>query len=145
MGVNHLAIEVSDIEAALGFYGKIFDVEVFRRDPDAAFLGMGDQFLVLVLGKAPHQPDIHRHFGLVVDDRSSARALAMAAGADMIESRFLDFRDPWGNFVQVVEYADIQFTKTHHVLRGMGLSHLTKSANALAELREKGMAPEGTA
>ena len=142
VGVNHLALEVGDVEAALAFYGQIFSFEVFRRTSDAAFITMGDQFLVLVLGDTPRPPDGHRHFGLVVDDRSSVRALAAAAGAEMIESRFLDFRDPWGNFIQVVEYADIQFTKAPHVLRGMGLGYLTKTSCALAELREKGMAPD---
>jgi hypothetical protein len=57
----------------------------------------------------------------------------------MIEGGFLDFRDPWGNFIQVVEYRDIQFSKTAAVLRGMGLEGLEKSAEARKELAEKGM------
>ena len=140
VGVNHIALEVGDIEAALAFYRKIFSFDLFRREPDAAFITMGDQFLVLVASETPHR-DEHRHFGLVVDNRSAVRALAAAAGATMIESRFLDFLDPWGNFIQVVEYGDVQFTKTPEVLKGMGLVDLHKTSGAIAELREKGMAP----
>jgi hypothetical protein len=76
---------------------------------------------------------------LVVDDRARVRELARAAGAEMIEGGFLDFRDPWGNFIQVVEYRDIQFSKTDAVLRGMGLERLGKSADAQKELVGKGM------
>jgi hypothetical protein len=98
---------------------------------------MGDQFIALVESGASHK-DTHRHFGLVVDDRSAVRELAKAAGADVVEGGFLDFRDPWGNRVQVVEYADIQFTKAPEVLRAMGLK-LEKSDKALKELAEKGI------
>jgi len=102
-----------------------------------AFIDMGDQFVALSRGR--HQrPDQDRHFGLVVDDRASVRELALAAGATMLEGEFLDFLDPWGNRIEVVEYADLQFTKSASVLHAMGL-HLTKSDQARKELREKGM------
>jgi len=140
VGINHVALEVSDVDAAVVFYGKIFSFEVMRRTSDAAFITMGDQFLALIASETPHR-DEHRHFGLVVDNRSTVRTLAAAAGATMIESRFLDFLDPWGNFIQVVEYRDIQFTKTAEVLKGMGLVDLAKTVGAIAELRKKGMAP----
>jgi lactoylglutathione lyase len=140
VGMNHIALEVGDVPAALAFYQSIFEFELFKRTDDAAFITMGDQFLVLVHSDAEHR-DHERHFGLVVDDRSATRQLASAAGATMLETRFLDFLDPWGNFIQVVEYCDIQFTKCAEVLAGMGLSHLRKTANAIAELAEKGMAP----
>ena len=137
VGINHVVLEVGDVEAALAFYGRIFAFELRGRAPGHAFIDMGDQFLALTEGRA-QAPDDARHFGLVVDDRARVRALAEAAGAKLLEGSFLDFLDPWGNRVQIVEYADLQFSKTDAVLRGMGLD-LTKSAEARAELRKKGM------
>jgi catechol 2,3-dioxygenase-like lactoylglutathione lyase family enzyme len=137
VGINHVALEVGDIDAALDFYGRIFSFELRGRDKDHAFLDMGDQFLALSAGRT--QPsDTHRHFGLVVDDRSRVKELAIAAGAEIVEGPFLDFRDPWGNRVEVVGYADIQFTKASQVLRGMGLS-LDKTEKAKGQLADKEM------
>jgi hypothetical protein len=106
-----------------------------------AFVDMGDQFIALAAGRT--QPaDAHRHLGLVVDDREAARRALEEAGAEILPGRGLDFRDPWGNHVQVVQYDEVQYTKAEHVLRGMGLDGLGKSAQALAELRAKGLAPD---
>ena len=138
VGVNHVALEVGDVEAALAFYGSIFSFELRGRGRGQAFLDMGDQFLALMEGRR-QAPDEHRHFGLVVDDRSSVRALAEAAGATLLDGPFLDFLDPWGNRIEVVDYKDIQFTKAPDVLRGMRLDHLAKSDRARKELADKGM------
>ena len=139
VGVNHIALEVGDIDEALDFYRRIFDFTLRGRSDGQAFIDMGDQFIALMRTDDRHS-DRQRHFGVVVDDRSTVRALAAAAGAVMVEGPFLDFLDPWGNRVEVVDYADIQFTKAPHVLRGMGLS-LEKSEKARRELADKGMAP----
>ena len=140
VGINHVALEVGDLEEALAFYGKIFRFTLRGRGKGQAFIDMGDQFLALMEEKTPHQ-DRHRHFGLVVDDRARVKALAQAAGAKMVDGPFLDFLDPWGNRIEVIEYSNIQFTKASNVLRGMGLA-LEKNTNAKKELAEKGMAPE---
>jgi lactoylglutathione lyase len=139
VGINHVVLEVDDLDAALDFYGRVFEFELRGRLPRMAFLDMGDQFLVLDEGRT-QAPDGSRHFGLVVDDRERVRRLAEDAGAELLGGRGLDFRDPWGNRVQVVQYSDIQFSKTPEVLRGMGLEDLEKSPAALEELREKGLA-----
>jgi lactoylglutathione lyase len=138
VGINHVALEVGDIDEALDFYGRLFDFRLRGRSPRMAFLDMGDQFLAL---SAPREspPDSHRHFGLVVDDREAVRSAVEAAGAEIVPTRGLRFRDPWGNSVEVVEYGDIQFTKADSVMRGMGLEGLEKSESARAELREKGL------
>jgi catechol 2,3-dioxygenase-like lactoylglutathione lyase family enzyme len=137
VGINHVALEVGDVEEALRWYGRIFDLELRGRLPGMAFVDMGDQFIALSEGRS--QPaDAHRHFGLVVDDKEATRAALEAAGVDIRPGRGLDFRDPWGNHVQVVGYEDVQFTKSPEILRGMGLE-LPKSQRALAELREKGL------
>jgi catechol 2,3-dioxygenase-like lactoylglutathione lyase family enzyme len=139
IGINHVALEVGDIEQALAFYGKIFRFSLRGRGQGQAFIDMGDQFLALSETREPHQ-DRHRHFGLVVDDRERVRELAVAAGARMVDGPFLDFLDPWGNRIEVVAYADIQFSKAPHVLRGMQLDG-GKSEQAIRQLADKGMAP----
>ena len=139
IGVNHIALEVGDLDEALAFYGSLFQLELRGRVPGMAFIDLGDQFIALSEGRS-QAPDSERHFGLVVDDREAVRAALADAGAEILPSHSLDFRDPWGNHVQVVEYGEIQFSKTPEVLRGMGLGSLGKSRAALAELREKGLA-----
>jgi predicted enzyme related to lactoylglutathione lyase len=139
VGINHVALEVGDLEEALAFYGRLFEVRLRGRSRRMAFVDLGDQFIALSEGRE-QPPDTHRHFGLVVDDREKVRNAAREAGATILPGRGLDFVDPWGNHVQVVQYDEIQFTKAPHVLGGMGL-RLGKTASATAELAEKGMAP----
>jgi lactoylglutathione lyase len=138
LGTNHVALEVGDLEEALAFYGRVFDFELRGRVPGMAFLDMGDQFVALAEGRS-QPPDEERHVGLVVDDREAARRALQEAGAEILPGRELDFRDPWGNRVQVVEYGEIQFTKAPEILHGMGLGHLEKSERAREELRRKGL------
>ncbi len=143
LGVNHVALEVGDIEEALEFYGRLFELKLRGRGPRMAFIDAGDQFLALSEGRT-QGPDAHRHVGLVVDDREAVRRALEGTEAEILRSvpgGGLDFRDPWGNYWQVVEYRDVQFTKAPEVLAGMGLSRLRKSEKALEELRAKGMAP----
>jgi predicted enzyme related to lactoylglutathione lyase len=138
VGINHVAIEVGDIDEALDFYGRIFDYTLRGRNERSAFIDIGDQFINMTLGPAKEGVE-RRHLGFVVDDRSTVVERAKAAGARMVDGPFLDFLDPWGNRIEVVEYANVQFTKAPHVLRGMGLD-LAKNDKARAELAEKGMA-----
>jgi predicted enzyme related to lactoylglutathione lyase len=138
VGINHVAIEVGDVDAALDFYGRIFELTLRGRAGRMAFVDFGDQFLAIDEGRT-QPPDRHRHFGLVVDDADAALAAARDAGAEVSGN---DFLDPWGNHVQVVQYDEVQFTKAEHVVRGMGLDHLEKTEKALAELRAKNLAPK---
>jgi lactoylglutathione lyase len=140
VGFNHVALEVGDIEAALAFYGRIFDFKLRSKSATAAFIDLGDQFIALQKGRT--QPaDDGRHFGLVVDDKDAVREALADAGVEALPGPFLDFLDPWGNRIEIVGYANIQFTKAPYVLRGMGLSHLSKNQAAIKELTDKGMAP----
>ena len=138
VGLNHVALEVGDVEEALEFYGRIFEFELRGRGGRMAFIDMGDQFVALAQGRT-QPPDAHRHFGLVVDDKEAARRTLQEAGVEVTRSGRVDFRDPWGNHVEVVDYREIQFTKSESVLRGMGLEGLEKNDAALAELRAKGL------
>ena len=135
VGINHIALEVGSIDEALAFYGSLFDLELRGRIRGMAFVDMGDQFVALAEGRT-QEPDRHRHFGLVVDDRDAVLAAAREAGAEIFGGN--SFLDPWGNHVQVVAYADVQFSKTPEILRGMGLE-LEKSDSARRELRDKGL------
>ena len=140
VGFNHVALEVGDIEAALVFYGRIFDFELRSKSDSMAFIDLGDQFIALQKGRT--QPaDDGRHFGLVVDDKEAVREALADTGVKALPGPFLDFLDPWGNRIEIVGYANIQFTKAPNVLRGMGLSHLSKNQAAIKELTDKGMAP----
>jgi lactoylglutathione lyase len=138
IGINHVALDVGDLEAALDFYGGVFEFELRGRVPGMAFLDMGDQFLALAEGR-DQGPDSRRHFGLVVDDKAAARRALEEAGADVVPGRGLSFRDPWGNQVEVVEYGDVQFTKAPGVAEAMEIGGLEKSAEALREMSERGL------
>ena len=138
VGINHVALEVGSIDEALEFYGRIFDLELRGRGERMAFIDMGDQFIALAEGRT-QPPDRHRHFGLVVDDKEATRRALEEAGVEIQPGRGLDFRDPWGNHIQVVDYREIQFMKAPEILRGMDLDGLAKTDQALAELRNKGL------
>lgn len=141
VGINHVALEVGDVEEALDFYGQFFDIDLRGRAGSMAFIDLGDQFIALARGREGG-PDRARHFGLVVDDKERVRRALQEAGVPVQASGSLDFRDPWGNNVQVVDYREIQFTKADHVLHGMGLDGLEKTKDALEELRRKGLTPD---
>jgi lactoylglutathione lyase len=141
VGFNHVALEVGDIDEALEFYGRLFEIELRGSGPRMAFIDAGDQFIALAEGEN-RAPDERRHIGMVVDDRRIVRRALREMGVEILPGRGLDFLDPWGNHWQVVDYSEIQFTKAPEVLRGMGLEGLKKSKNALEELRKKGLAPE---
>src|SRR6516162_7051217 len=140
VGFNHIALEVGDIEEALAFNSRLFDFKLRGKSSTSAFIDLGDQFLALQKGRT--QPaDDGRHFGLVVDDKDAVRKALADAGIEALPGPFLDFLDPWGNRIEIVGYDNIQFTKAPNVLRGMGLTQLSKNERAIKELTDKGMAP----
>jgi len=140
VGFNHVALEVGDIDQALAFYARLFDFTLRGKGRTSAFIDLGDQFLALQKGRKQGADD-GRHVGLVVDDADAVRKALADAGVTTLPGPFLDFLDPWGNRIEIVGYANIQFTKAANVLRGMGLAHLSKNENAIKELTAKGMAP----
>jgi catechol 2,3-dioxygenase-like lactoylglutathione lyase family enzyme len=140
LGINHVVLEVGDLEAALEFYGAIFEFTLRGKSEHNAFIDLGDQFIQLSLGKT-QEADDKRHFGFVVDDREPVRRALKELGVETLDRR-LNFRDPWGNRIEVVPYDAIQFTKASHVPKGMGVSALEKTPNAVGELKKKGMAPD---
>jgi catechol 2,3-dioxygenase-like lactoylglutathione lyase family enzyme len=139
IGVNHVAFEVDDLDAALSWYGRFFELRMRGRRPRMAWIDLGDQFLALSEGRSGGA-DADRHIGLVVDDKEALRAELAAAGERVAASGSLRVRDPSGNLLEIVDYRDVQFTKAPAVLRGMGVDGLDKHDAALAELADKGMA-----
>jgi lactoylglutathione lyase len=140
VGINHVALEVGDVDEALAWYGRFFEFELRgRAGARMAFIDMGDQFIAVASGRT-QPPDQSRHFGLVVDDKEAARAALAQDGVEVQPSGSLDFVDPWGNHVQVVDYRDIQFRKVPAVLRAMQLEGLQKSDAAEREIRDRGLA-----
>jgi len=138
VGINHIAVEVGDVDEAIEFFQRLFDdVKLRGRSPGMAFVDLGDQFIAFARG-VTHVADHERHIGLVVDDLEETVRRLREAGVEVIGSH--DFLDPWGNRWQLVDYREIQFTKASRVLAGMGLNGLEKSANALEELRAKDLA-----
>ena len=138
VGINHVAVEVGDVDEAIVFFQRIFDdVRLRGRSGAMAFVDMGDQFVAFAQG-VTHVADHERHIGLVVDDVEETVRRLREAGVEIVGSH--DFRDPWGNRWQLVDYREIQFTKTPSVLHGMGLDGLEKSERALEELRAKDLA-----
>ena len=138
VGINHVALAVGDVDQALEFYGAIFELRGIDREPGMAFIDLGDQFLALS-ERRDSPPAGARHFGLVVDDKPAVRAALEAHGVEILPGPRLDFNDPWGNHIQVVDYRDIQFTKAPAVLRAMGLDRLGKSEAARREIQERGL------
>jgi len=140
LGINHVVLEVDNLDKALEFYGTIFEFKLRGRSDRNAFIDLGDQFIQLTLGRT-QVPDTKRHFGFVVDDREAVKRALDKLGVKSVNER-LNILDPWGNRIEIVPYEDIQFTKADHILKGMGAGPLKKTPAAIEELRKKGMAPD---
>src|SRR5215203_613662 len=140
VGINHVALEVGDLEAALALYGRLFAFELRGRAPGSAFIDIGDQFLAITEGRT-QGPDDSRHFGLVVDDKEAVRAAVQAEGLPLVgKGHRLDFLDPWGNRIEVVAYADIQFERVAPVKRKLGIEGLEKTEKARREIADRALA-----
>ncbi len=140
VGINHIALEVGDIEEALAFYGQFLEFDLRGKSETMAFIDLGDQFIALSKGRDQPRDD-ERHFGLVVDSKETVAVRLQELGIEIVSDRFLDFMDPWGNRIEIIGYPGIQFTKADHILSGMGLVAMEKTPEAVEELSKKGMAP----
>ncbi|HIM98442.1 MAG TPA: VOC family protein [Gammaproteobacteria bacterium] len=138
IGINHLALEVGNIAEALAFYGSFLNFTITSQTEDAAFIYFGDQFINFAKGRT-QTPDDKRHFGIAVDDKELVRKTLINMDVTLLNGRFLDFLDPWGNRIEITTYTNIMFSKTSPILRGMGMDHLQKTDKVLAELDERGL------
>ena len=140
LGINHVVLEVDDLDKALEFYGALFEFTLRGKSEHNAFIDLGDQFIQLTLGRT-QVADSKRHFGFVVDDRDAVKRAMDRLGIKSINDR-MNILDPWGNRIEIVPYDDVQFTKATNILKGMGVTSLEKTTSAIAELKKKGMAPD---
>ena len=138
IGINHLALEVGNIAEALAFYGSFLNFTITSQTEDAAFIYFGDQFINFAKGRT-QTPDDKRHFGIAVDDKELVRKILINMDVTLLNGRFLDFLDPWGNRIEITTYTNIMFSKTSPILRGMGMDHLQKTDKVLAELDKRGL------
>jgi lactoylglutathione lyase len=140
VGINHVAFEVTDLDETLAWYERWFQLTLRGRGRQMAFIDLGDQFIALAQSGAdgPHV-DRTRHHGIVVDDKEALRAELLDAGVEVAPSGSLRIHDPSGNQLEIVDYRDVQFSKTEAVLEAMGLDGLEKSESARRELADKGM------
>jgi catechol 2,3-dioxygenase-like lactoylglutathione lyase family enzyme len=138
IGINHVALEVGDVDEALAWYGRFLDFDLRGRRPTMAWMDLGDQFLALTSGRR-QAPDDGRHLGLVVDDKEGVRAALVALGIEVAPQGGLRFRDPWGNSIEIVDYRDVQFTKIPSILHALVPGGLEKTEAARAELTDKGL------
>ena len=138
IGINHVALEVGDVEEALALYGRLFSFELRGRSGSMAFIDMGDQFLAIA-EHSETERDAERHFGLVVDDIEAARASVEREGLEVLGTRGLTFRDPWGNQFQIVDYRDVQFERSEGVKAALGITELEKTDGARKEIRDRGL------
>jgi len=141
IGVNHIAFEVHDLDQTLEWYGRYFEFALRGRSGRMAWIDLGDQFIALSEG-GPEVPDRARHVGLVVDDKEALRSALIEAGQEVPREGSLRVRDPSGNLLEIVDYRDVQFSKTPAVMRALGLDGLEKSESAREELRAKGIADD---
>ena len=141
IGINHVAFEVRDLDEALAWWERHFRFELRGRASKMAFIDLGDQFVALSEAPpgAPGAGDRARHVGIVVEDKEALRETLRTAGEQVSPSGSLRLRDPSGNVLEIVDYRDVQFTKSAEVLRAMGLEGLEKSESAREELRAKGL------
>jgi catechol 2,3-dioxygenase-like lactoylglutathione lyase family enzyme len=109
-GCNHVAIEVDDIRKAIAFYKDVFNLEKMDGGEGDAFFKLGEHQFLAIFEVEKLQPDRTRHFGIMVrDEQQLAEVRKKITGKYKLklEKRFrCDFRDPWGNRIQVVDLHD---------------------------------------
>jgi len=109
-GANHVVIEVDDVEKAVAFYTDVFNLQMLRGGEGAAWCKLGEHQFLAIFEVAELQPDRMKHFGLIVRDEEQIREIREKITKRYgltVEPEFrCDFRDPWGNRIQVVDLHD---------------------------------------
>jgi|SRR5271165_1390618 len=109
-GCNHIAIEVDDVEKAVAFYQDVFGLERLEEGEGDAFMRLGEHQFLAIFEAEKTQPARVRHFGLIVRDEQQLAEvrdkLTNKYGIQLIPPFRCDFRDPFGNRIQVVDLHD---------------------------------------
>ena len=113
-GMRHVALNVSDVPRALGFYRDLLGFEVvWEPDPDNVYLTSGCDNLALHKAEEILQPGALDHTGIIVADAEEvgrAEALLRDAGVAILkatrehrdQSVSCYVADPDGNAVQIL-------------------------------------------
>jgi catechol 2,3-dioxygenase-like lactoylglutathione lyase family enzyme len=109
-GCNHVAIEVDDAQKAIEFYTDVFNLEMLRGGEGAAWCKLGEHQFLAILEVKKLQPDRAKHFGIMVRDEEQVMEVREKVSKKYglkVEPHFrCDFRDPWGNRIQVGDLHD---------------------------------------
>ncbi len=109
-GSNHVVIEVGDAKKAVEFYSDVFNLEMLRGGEGAAWCKLGEHQFMAIFEVQELQPDRMKHFGIMVRDEAQVREvrekITKKYGLTVEEGFRCDFRDPWGNRIQVVDLHD---------------------------------------
>jgi catechol 2,3-dioxygenase-like lactoylglutathione lyase family enzyme len=109
-GCNHVVIEVDDIKKAISFYKDVFNLKQLEGGEGDAFFQLGAHQFLAIFKVEKLQPDRMRHFGLMVrDEQQLAEVRQKITGKYRLKLQppfRCDFRDPWGNRIQVVDLHD---------------------------------------
>jgi catechol 2,3-dioxygenase-like lactoylglutathione lyase family enzyme len=109
-GCNHVVIEVDDVDKATAFYRDVFNLEKLDGGEGDAFFKLGEHQFLAMFKVEELKPDRMRHFGLIVRDEGQLNEvrekLIRKYGIELIPDFRCDFRDPFGNRIQVVDLHD---------------------------------------
>jgi len=109
-GINHIAIEVTDIKKAVAFYTDVFGLEKKDEGEGDAFFKIGEHQFLALFEVEKMTPDRTRHFGIIVRDEREIKAvrekIADKYGIRLFPGFRCDFLDPFGNRIQVVDLHD---------------------------------------
>ena len=132
-GCNHLAIEVDDVDKAVAFYQDVFNLEKLSKGEGDAFFKLGEHQFLAIFKVEELRPDRMRHFGLIVRDEEQLgevrEKLTTKYGMELIPGFRCDFRDPFGNRIQVVDLHDesVVWLMPYAEVQKLGISFTTRS------------------
>jgi catechol 2,3-dioxygenase-like lactoylglutathione lyase family enzyme len=141
LGSNHLAIEVDDAQKAVAFYEDVFNLTMLKGGEGAAWCQLGEHQFLAIFEVDEVRPDRWKHFGLIVRDEEQLREVrekvTQKYGLTLEPEFRCDFRDPWGNRIQVVDLHDesLIWLLPYREVQSLGIEFGTpKAAATLAEL-----------
>ncbi len=131
-GANHIAIEVDDAKKAVEFYSDVFNLEMLRGGEGAAWCKLGDHQFLAIFEVETLQPDRSKHFGMMVRDEAQINEvrekITKKYGLEVHPDFRCDFRDPWGNRIQVGDLHDesVAWMLPYREIQDLGISFGSK-------------------
>ncbi len=135
-GANHIAIEVDDAKKAVEFYSDVFNLEMLRGGEGAAWCKLGDHQFLAIFEVETLQPDRSKHFGMMVRDEAQINEvrekITKKYGLEVHPDFRCDFRDPWGNRIQVGDLHDesVAWMLPYREIQDLGISFSEKELSS---------------